>query len=72
MKAAGARLGRNPRVVAVYICGANPKNWARLREIFAPLGDRLHLQEPSQMDVTPLVRELEAARPRPQTRVAQR
>lgn len=73
MRAAGVALGKNPRVVAVYISGANPKNWARLRDIFAPLGKRLHLQEPSQMDVSPLMTELDAARPQPDdTKLAQR
>ena len=72
MRRAGLALGKNPRVAAVYICGANPKNWAGLRRVFAPLGDRLHLQAPSEMDVTPLVAGLEDARPQPDSRLARR
>lgn len=72
MRRAALALGKNPRVVAVYICGANPKNWAGLRAVFAPLGDRLHLQAPSEMEVMSLVDSLEAARPEPDPRLVRR
>lgn len=72
IRRAGLALGKNPRVVAVYICGANPKNWAGLRRVFAPLGDRLHLQAPSEMDATPLVAGMEDARPQTDARLVRR
>ena len=62
MKIAARRLAANPRVVSVWFFGANSKNWASLRAAFAPLGDRLHLQNADTMDAAPLLDELEAAR----------
>lgn len=62
LQAAAQRLGANPRVSDVSIFGANPKNWATLRAIFAPLGDRLHLYAPDQMNPAPFLERLAAAR----------
>ena len=50
IRAAAKRLAANPNVVAVAICGVNPDNRATLRDQFKPLGDRLLLFGPDQLD----------------------
>jgi|GEM_PF-2355448 len=68
MQHAAKLLADNPHVVAVCCYGAHSKNWENLRTVFAPLGDRLQLRGPEEMDPTPLLSQLETARHRPQAR----
>lgn len=62
MRNAARLLAANKRVIAVAFVGAAPKNWATLRSLFAPLGSRLHLQAPQDMDSDSLLQKLETAR----------
>ena len=60
MRDASERLSRCKQVRAVVFCGANKENWDQLREIFAPLGNRLHMLTSTQLDaesVTPFLDE---------------
>lgn len=54
LKTAAKALAKNPRVVSVVICGAEPRNWAQLRKCFDPLGTRFHLISPSEMSIARL------------------
>lgn len=72
LRQAAQKLAQNPRVVSVRIYGAESKNWASIKEDFAPLGDRLQVQNPGDMDAEPLLSELEEARhDHDETRLAQ-
>lgn len=51
IKTAARSLAANPHVSAVWIFGAEPRNWATLRTEFAPLGDRFHLCSPPEMTI---------------------
>lgn len=51
IRAAARRLAANPHVSAVWVFGAEPRNWATLRTDFAPLGDRFHLCSPPEMTI---------------------
>jgi hypothetical protein len=51
IKTAARSLAANPNVSAVWIFGAEPRNWATLRTEFAPLGDRFHLCSPPEMTI---------------------
>ena len=62
MRAAARALAANKRVVSVEFFGVAPKNWETIRELFAPLGERLRLHPPQQMEPDELVARLEAAR----------
>lgn len=62
MRQSAQKLADNPHVVAVYVFGAQAKNWNAVKDDFAILGERLHVQNPDEMDINPLLTELEAAR----------
>ncbi len=62
IRAAARALAANKRVVSVEFFGINPKNWETIRKLFAPLGERLRLHPPQEMEPNELVRRLEAAR----------
>lgn len=62
---AARELAANPRVVSVEFFGADPSNWATLRRLFAPLGARLRLHGPQEMDGDGLLARLNAARVQP-------
>lgn len=65
IRAAARALAANPRVVSVEFFGVNPKNWDTLRELFAPLGARLRLHPPQQMEPDELLARLQTARQAP-------
>jgi hypothetical protein len=56
------RLAQCRQVRAVVVCGARAENWERLRAALAPLGSRLHLLSPTQLDAETLPPYLERAR----------
>ena len=58
MAASAKLLGENAHVRSVVLCGVRPANWARLRQCFAPLGDRLHLMAPGQAKTEEVVKAL--------------
>lgn len=60
-KAARA-LAANPRVLGVWIVGAKQSNWQAHREMFAPLGGRLHMVPREQMSPQPILEEIDEAR----------
>lgn len=63
IRRAALALAANKRVVSVDVFGVTPKNWDALRDLFAPLGNRLHLHVPETIDTEGLLQRLEAARP---------
>lgn len=60
--AAATQLAANPRVLGVWIYGAKATNWGTLRELFAPMGARLHLATREQMAPSGLLDSLDEAR----------
>jgi hypothetical protein len=62
LREAARALAANPRVAAVAIYGVSPENRRPIEECFAPLGDRLQLFAPEEIDAAPLLERLDAAR----------
>jgi hypothetical protein len=61
LRTAVRQLAATPTVTHVIICGAEPRNWATLREAFSPLGSRFQLFSASQMQIEPLLQSLNAS-----------
>ena len=59
-RAAGAALAANPRVAAVAIYGVSASNWASVRSLLGPLGDRLLLYSESDMDPSVLMQRIDS------------
>lgn len=62
MTQSAARLSRLPHLRSITFCGASKENWKRIREMFAPLGERLALQAPEGVTAESLQGALETAR----------
>jgi hypothetical protein len=66
IRAAIARLAKNPRVKEVIVCGVERRNYASLQSYLAPLGeDRFHLLNPTEMEIDTLAGYLREARAQP-------
>lgn len=58
---AGRRLSACPTVRSVVVCGARRENWEHLKQALAPLGNRLYLLTPTQLQAEKVLPHLDQA-----------